>query len=116
MIFIFFSPESPRWLKLKGKNEMALASLKRIRRFPQVEDELDSYDLPKKVSLTSLFRKTLIRPIVIVVGLSVIQQFSGVNVIFSYSTGIFEDANIQNPAIATAIVGLINVVMSLVAV
>ncbi len=107
---------------MRGYDKAAYSALKRVRKFPEIEDELETYKSKEeeKFSISGfakkIFRVSLIRPIIIAVGLSIAQQLSGVNVIFSYSTRIFLDAGIEIPAVATAVIGLINVFMTVIGV
>lgn len=47
--------------------------------------------------------------------LFVIQQFSGINAIVYFSSSVFREAGLQSEALASAAVGVINVLGSLVA-
>jgi hypothetical protein len=45
------------------------------------------------------------RSLIIGLGLQMSQQLSGINIAFNYSSIVFEDANVKNADIATALVG-----------
>lgn len=91
MLLIPRAPESPRWAD-NARSEPG--------RFAQLLD-------PR-----------LRRPLVIAVVLSAVAQFSGINAIMYYSTRILTDAGvgIENAFAATALVGLVNLLFTLVAV
>lgn len=91
MLLIPGAPESPRW---------AVRSHKEPERFAQLMD-------PR-----------IRRPLVIAVVLSAVAQFSGINAIMYYSTRILTDAGvgIGTAFAATALVGLVNLLFTLVAV
>ena len=115
-----FLPESPRWLVLVGKNEEAEKVLKRIRNSDdEVNFELGEIKETVKVKTSgwkllskSFFRKVLILGIL----LQALQQFSGMNAFMYYSGQVFKAAGFSNPAVATVIVGLVNVLTTLIAI
>lgn len=114
MCLLPFCPMSPKWLINKGWLQSAEYSLKRLRGVDNVVGELDaskpSEDAqPKSGGIFKVFRRQLIKPILIGVLLHVTQQFSGINAVIFYSTNIFKDAGIKQSAIATVIVGVINI-------
>jgi sugar porter (SP) family MFS transporter len=103
----FGSVESPRWLYCVGRHEDAKVALDRLRG----EDssiELDSFrssDENSQGETKFVWRRSLIRPLIAGVALHVIQAFSGVNIIFFYSTALFEASGIKNAEVSTAVLG-----------
>lgn len=101
-IFLFsllLIPESPRFLVAKGKREQALSVLTKLygaRVAAQtVQDIYDSIAHDRQPSFSDLIDKTKnrVRPIVWVgVGLAILQQFVGINVVFYYGAVLWQAA------------------------
>ena len=113
-------PESPRWVALSGNTDRALNILQRIRSTAEeVEFEINEIKetISTKVStLTLLSNGYFLKVILLGVFLQCLQQFSGMNAFMYYSEKIFAVAGFTNPAIGTVIVGLVNVLTTLVAI
>ena len=120
-IGMLFLPETPRWLVEKGRFEEAAAVLRRLR-----GDRAGSIELaeirktkenePRKSTLRDL-AKPWVRPALIAgIGVSVIGQASGVNTVIYYAPSIFNATGLGPSAaiLASAGVGAVNVVMTLV--
>lgn len=123
-LFMFFVPESPRWLLMKGKHEEAEKIIARINGVEnastiknQILANINDDSKKSKPSLTELFNPSL--KLVLTIGLvvGVAQQITGINAIFFYATDIFEQSGIgQNAAFAQAVlIGVINVVFTIIA-
>uniref|UniRef100_A0A673LNK4 Solute carrier family 2, facilitated glucose transporter member 5 n=1 Tax=Sinocyclocheilus rhinocerous TaxID=307959 RepID=A0A673LNK4_9TELE len=120
-----FCPESPRYL-LINQNEEAKAKtvLKKLRGTDDVDadmqemrDESRQMMREKKVTIPELFRSSLYRqPIFIAIMLQLSQQFSGINAVFYFSTGIFEKAGVSEPVYATIGAGVVNTAFTVVSV
>uniref|UniRef100_A0A673LKD2 Solute carrier family 2, facilitated glucose transporter member 5 n=1 Tax=Sinocyclocheilus rhinocerous TaxID=307959 RepID=A0A673LKD2_9TELE len=120
-----FCPESPRYL-LINQNEEAKAKsvLKKLRGtedvaadMQEMRDEGRQMMREKKVTIPELFRSSLYRqPIFIAIMLQLSQQFSGINAVFYYSTGIFEKAGVSEPVYATIGAGVVNTAFTVVSV
>ncbi|KAL0432415.1 UNVERIFIED_CONTAM: Sugar transporter ERD6-like 6 [Sesamum latifolium] len=120
---LFFIPESPRWLAKMGMTEDFEASLQVLRGFDtDITVEVNEI----KRSLASTSRRTAIRfadfkmrrywlPLMIGIGLLVLQQLSGINGVIFYSNNIFESAGISSSNAATVGVGTIQVIATAVA-
>jgi SP family galactose:H+ symporter-like MFS transporter len=115
-------PESPRWLLSRQRTGAARAVLLRIRPPQEVEGELD--DIQKGLANQSGGWSALFTPLVrpalaIGVGLAIFQQITGVNTVIYYAPMIFGFAGFKSASVsilATAGVGLVNVVVTGVAV
>ena len=113
-------PESPRWLLLKGRGQDALDVLNKIR---STKEEVDFEIKEIKESLvgaTSGFKLLshpyFLKVLLLGVLLQGLQQFSGMNAFMYYSSKIFSEAGINNPSVATMIVGLVNVLTTFLAI
>ena len=121
-IALFFVPESPRWLAVKEKSQQALQILEKIngKETALREMEIISNSLKTKsdASFKAVFAPELRMPLVIGIGLAFFQQITGINTIMYYAPLIFEKSGLSiNSAIyQTILIGIINLVFSLVAI
>lgn len=121
---IFFLPESPRWLLMKGHKERARDVLTRVRNSSE-EVEREVKDIEDALSLKQnglqLFtqNKNFRKAIFLGVGLQIIQQLTGINVVMYYAPTIFKIAGFATGAEqmwGTVMVGCINVLATFIAI
>jgi len=122
IVMVFF-PESPRYLTNIGEKAKALKVLKKFRgseedaslEISHIEKMIDT----KKPRWSELISKNVRPALIAGVGLTVIQQITGINTIIYYAPTIFKFAGFaSNKAalLATTWVGVINVLMTFVAI
>ncbi|XZF13433.1 D-xylose transporter XylE [Chitinophagaceae bacterium MMS25-I14] len=114
---LFFVPETPRYLVMKGYNARALKVLERIGGEDQAGAVLEQI----KGSLHETNAPWLsygFGIIFIGIMLSVFQQFVGINVVLYYAGNIFRNmgASTDSALLQTIVVGLVNVVFTIVAI
>jgi SP family galactose:H+ symporter-like MFS transporter len=117
-------PRSPRWLLLKGKESEAREVLERIRSLPEeVEGEIKAIQEDMKVPQNglSLFTQNsnFRRAVYLGIGLQVIQQLTGINVIMYYAPRILETAGFssnEHQLWGTVVLGLVNVLSTFIAI
>jgi SP family galactose:H+ symporter-like MFS transporter len=117
-------PESPRWLVLKKRGPKALEVLRRLASSEQeAERELAEIEASLQVEQKgfALFKqnRNFRRAIFLGVGLQVIQQFTGINVIMYYAPRILQEAGFDTTAEqmwGTVLVGTINVLATFIAI
>ncbi|HWB86971.1 MAG TPA: sugar porter family MFS transporter [Bryobacteraceae bacterium] len=126
VIFFFsalFVPESPRWLVQKGQNRRALETLARIgggaygeQAIREIRDTIGS-EPSAGIPWSDLLHPSILKILSIGVALAVLQQWSGINVIFNYAEEIYRGAGYGVSGILFNIVitGAVNVVFSIVA-
>ena len=114
-VLVCFVPESPRYLALKGRDNKALAILEKINGMAKgklilqnVKDTLIE-DKGKLLSFGMLV-------IFIGVMLSVFQQAVGINAVLYFAPRIFDSMGMGNPMIQTVIMGIVNILFTLVAI
>ena len=115
-----FLPESPRWLVLVGRPDDAEKVLQRIRNTDE-EVNFELNEIKETVKIKSggwaLLNKAFFRKVVILgILLQALQQFSGMNAFMYYSGQVFKAAGLSDPLLATIIVGLVNVLTTLIAI
>jgi sugar porter (SP) family MFS transporter len=119
---VVFLPESPRWLLLHGFMERATKTLARIRATEDNRAEIDEileHAQTGSGKIADLLRPMAMRVIFLGAGLAVIQQVTGINTVIYYAPTIFQAAGFQSAQAsitATAGVGLVNVIMTIVAI
>ncbi|MCL5236718.1 MAG: sugar porter family MFS transporter [Nitrospirae bacterium] len=120
-IGMVFMPESPRWLVSRGMVDKGRSVLQRIRGTAAVDDEVQ--DIRRSSAQQSgnwvELSSPLLRPAMIVgIGLALFQQVTGINTVIYYAPTIFQSAGIESASVAilaTTGVGVINVLMTVVA-
>ena len=122
LALLFFVKESPRWLLQAGREGEARSILEKIHGPVEAEAEITATKAVLQQSEAGFFelladarfRKVL----VIAVLLMAFSQFSGINAIMYYSTKIFTTAGVgvKDSFMASTVVGLVNLLFTLVAV
>jgi len=116
VLLLFFVPETPRGLMLKGKPEKANEVLKKLASEAEARIVLAEIDASLKESAGHLFSYG---GLVIVVGilLSVFQQLVGINAVLYYGPQMFANMGFKGDAsfAQTVIMGIVMVVFTLIA-
>jgi len=122
LIFIFLIPESPRWLFQKGKKENAIGVLEKINapdEVLQIQEEIENSmhqedENQWKHLVNPLFKKALF----VGIGLSVLQQLTGINAILYYAPEIFKSlgSSTDISLLETSILGVVNLIFTLLAI
>ena len=120
LFIIFFIPESPKWLIIKGKSSEATAVLSRIL---GSEDEINaevettcSSSGEDKGSWSDLLKPGILVAVLAGCAIAILGQFMGVNAVLYYGPKIFSEAGFDNPMFSTVLVGLVNFATTVLAV
>jgi SP family xylose:H+ symportor-like MFS transporter len=116
-ILLFFVPETPRYLVMKGREEKALKVLKKIsgnENAMKILKEIKSTTHEKNVPWLSYGFFIIFIGIM----LSVFQQFVGINVVLYYAANIFRNmgSSTDSSLLQTIIVGVVNLVFTVLAI
>jgi sugar porter (SP) family MFS transporter len=119
---MYFLPESPRWLARNGHHDRARAVLEKIRDTSLVHVELEEIEHTLAQSQEHGNWRDLLSPslrpaLVVGIGLAVFQQVTGINTVIYYAPLIIQSAGISSASgaiLATAGIGVVNVLMTIV--
>lgn len=121
-IIIFFIPESPRWLILKGKEEKATSILERIyvsskEALFQLTETKSVITSESKSEWRLLLQPGIMKAVVIGVCIAMLGQFMGVNAVLYYGPSIFENAGLSggDSLFYQVLVGLVNTLTTILA-
>jgi len=118
-----FIPESPRWLAKTGDKEQARRTLARIggkqygeQTLVEIRDALGT-EAEGSIASRELLAPGILKVLLIGVALAVLQQWSGINIIFNYAEEIYRSAGygVSGILFNIMITGTINLVLTLVA-
>ena len=124
-LVLFFIPNSPRWLVMKGRENEALKILNKINGSEKASGILETVkqsvfegrDQPRaRISLLYRPELKLIMTVAFIVGIA--QMSVGINAVFFYATNIFELTGIGTDAafVQSVWVGIINVLFTVLAI
>jgi sugar porter (SP) family MFS transporter len=122
LVGMIFLPESPRWLARAGFRERALANFHRLGRGAEAEAELKDVEqvLAQEEEGFGILLQPGFRVAVLVgIGLAVFQQITGINTIIYYAPTILQMSGYPSAKaaiLATVIIGIVNVLITIVSI
>jgi SP family xylose:H+ symportor-like MFS transporter len=121
LLGVIWLPESPRWLMQVNQNERARRVLSKIGNpnyaEQTVRDIKKSLQGAQSISFAGIWSPTVRRFLIPGIILAVFQQFCGINVVFNYTSTIFESvgANLNQQLFETVSIGAVNLVFTIIA-
>jgi MFS family permease len=123
LICSIFVPESPRWLVKNGRDEAARRILSRIggpahadKEVTDIKATLAAQEI-QHVRFGDLLETKMLKILLVGCALAVLQQWSGINVLFNYATEIFQEAGygVSDSLLFIVITGSVNLLFTLIA-
>lgn len=122
-IIVFFIPESPRWLIVKGRDDKAIDIFRKLKAGSEgVLEEFNATKLSVSGEVKSEWR-VLLEPGIktaVLLGciIAILGQFMGANAVLYYGPDIFADAGLasKDSSLSTVLVGLVNMLTTVIAV
>ncbi len=114
-VLICFVPETPRYLVMIGRDDVAMRVLSRINGAKAAQEILSDIKNTITVKTEKLFAYGFLC-IFVGIMLSVFQQAVGINAVLYYAPRIFKDMGLDNEMEFTILMGIINILFTLVAV
>jgi SP family xylose:H+ symportor-like MFS transporter len=114
-LLVLLVPETPRYLAMCGKDEKALNVLSKINGLTKAKEILADIKATAEEKTERLFTYGVM---VIFVGimLSVFQQAVGINAVLYFAPRIFESMGMGNPMVQTVMMGVVNILFTLLAI
>ena len=109
-------PDTPRWLLSRGRREEAETIARDIGQTEVLEDAVE--DVRVKRNWRALAARNLRMVMVIGIGLAVLQQVTGINTVIYYSPTILQEVGLasDNAILSAVPIGVVNIVMTVVAI
>ena len=120
-VIIFFIPVSPKWLVVNKKLDRAAQVYGRI--YPTEADAKaeiatteESMGGESKGSWRDILKPGIFKAVLIGSAIAILGQFMGVNAVLYYGPKIFSEAGFDDPMFSTVLVGVVNMVTTILAV
>jgi len=122
-LILFFIPESPKWMMVKGHEPEAMKIFRKLRSDESgAREEFDitksSIDNEVKSEWSALMNPGIRRAVLLGCAIAILGQFMGVNAVLYYGPEIFSDAGLASAdsSFSTVLVGLVNMLTTVLAV
>ena len=122
LLIIFFVPESPRWLILRGEDTKASKVLNRIYEsavlaMAQLNETKAAIATDTKSEWRTLLKPGMRKAVLIGAAIAILGQFMGVNAVLYYGPSIFENAGISggDSLFCQVLIGIVNMLTTALA-
>ncbi len=120
LIILFIIPESPRWLITQNKDSKAVSIFGKIYTRKedvdkQVADTKSTIAGETKSEWKHLLQPGILKAVVLGVCIAILGQFMGVNAVLYYGPSIFKDAGMSDPLFCQVLVGIVNMLTTVLA-
>lgn len=120
-VIIFFIPESPKWLvvnKQLARATKVYGKIYRTQSEAQAEIAATEQSMggENKGSWRDILKPGIFKAVLIGSAIAILGQFMGVNAVLYYGPKIFSEAGFDNPMFSTVLVGVVNMVTTILAV
>ncbi|XP_026826777.1 facilitated trehalose transporter Tret1 isoform X2 [Ooceraea biroi] len=125
LVLMFMIPETPRWYISKGKTKQSREALQWLRgKNTDITEEMtiteklfmESEQEATQGTISELFKRKHLKPLLISLGLMLFQQMSGINAVIFYTVQIFQDAGSTiDENLSTIIIGFVNFISTFIA-
>lgn len=120
LIILFIIPESPRWLITQNKDSKAISIFEKIYTHKedvkkQVADTKSTIAGETKSEWKHLLQPGILKAVILGVCIAILGQFMGVNAVLYYGPSIFKDAGMSDPLFCQVLVGIVNMLTTVLA-
>lgn len=120
LIILFIIPESPRWLITQNKDSKAISIFGKIYTHKedvekQVADTKSTIAGETKSEWKHLLQPGILKAVILGVCIAILGQFMGVNAVLYYGPSIFKDAGMSDPLFCQVLVGIVNMLTTVLA-
>lgn len=120
-VFMWFVPDSPRWLTSNGQTTKALAILQKVGGDSYAQSTMneinESFKAAQKKLQVKIYSRKFLPVLMVGVFLAFFQQWCGINVIFLYAEEVFTSAgySVSDMLFNVVITGSVNLIFTLIA-